>query len=88
MDNFDINSAIPMLKSLGISPEQLGPNKLALLQKLAESIDPEKMDAESSDKLLKELGLSFKKKSTTKIGRNELCPCKSGKKYKKCCIDK
>lgn len=23
-----------------------------------------------------------------KVGRNELCPCKSGKKYKKCCINK
>ena len=23
-----------------------------------------------------------------KIGRNERCPCGSGKKYKKCCIDK
>ncbi|WP_379136636.1 SEC-C metal-binding domain-containing protein [Paenibacillus sp. sgz500958] len=23
-----------------------------------------------------------------KVGRNELCPCGSGKKYKKCCIDK
>lgn len=23
-----------------------------------------------------------------KIGRNEPCPCGSGKKYKKCCIDK
>lgn len=23
-----------------------------------------------------------------KIGRNQLCPCGSGKKYKKCCIDK
>ena len=23
-----------------------------------------------------------------KIGRNELCPCGSGKKYKKCCISK
>lgn len=22
-----------------------------------------------------------------KIGRNEPCPCGSGKKYKKCCID-
>ena len=26
--------------------------------------------------------------STKKIGRNDLCPCKSGKKYKKCCIGK
>jgi transposase-like protein len=23
----------------------------------------------------------------TKIGRNELCPCGSGKKYKRCCLD-
>ena len=23
-----------------------------------------------------------------KIGRNEPCPCGSGKKFKKCCIDK
>lgn len=22
------------------------------------------------------------------IGRNELCPCGSGKKYKKCCLQK
>lgn len=25
------------------------------------------------------------KSSTKKIGRNQLCPCGSGKKYKKCC---
>jgi uncharacterized protein YecA (UPF0149 family) len=23
---------------------------------------------------------------TTKVGRNDLCPCGSGKKYKKCCL--
>jgi hypothetical protein len=23
----------------------------------------------------------------TKTGRNELCPCKSGKKYKHCCLE-
>ena len=23
-----------------------------------------------------------------KTGRNEQCPCKSGKKYKKCCLEK
>jgi len=27
-------------------------------------------------------------KASPKIGRNQLCPCGSGKKYKKCCIDK
>ncbi len=27
-------------------------------------------------------------KKDTKIGRNDECPCGSGKKYKKCCINK
>jgi len=27
-------------------------------------------------------------KKSTKIGRNELCKCNSGKKYKKCCWEK
>ena len=27
----------------------------------------------------------FKPSSTKKIGRNEICPCGSGKKYKNCC---
>ena len=26
------------------------------------------------------------KKAKVKIGRNEKCPCGSGKKYKKCCL--
>lgn len=25
---------------------------------------------------------------TLKVGRNDLCPCKSGKKYKQCCMQK
>lgn len=28
------------------------------------------------------------KKSPIKVGRNEPCPCGSGKKYKKCCLEK
>jgi len=28
-----------------------------------------------------------KKQSTKKIGRNDPCPCGSGKKYKKCCLN-
>ena len=28
------------------------------------------------------------RRETPKIGRNEPCPCGSGKKYKKCCRDK
>jgi len=26
------------------------------------------------------------KRQTSKIGRNDMCPCGSGKKYKHCCI--
>lgn len=33
-----------------------------------------------------EIGMDFNDTiSTSKVGRNELCPCGSGKKYKKCC---
>lgn len=28
------------------------------------------------------------RKSSPSIGRNEPCPCGSGKKYKKCCMEK
>ncbi len=28
------------------------------------------------------------KRETPKVGRNEPCPCGSGKKYKKCCLKK
>jgi preprotein translocase subunit SecA len=29
-----------------------------------------------------------KQRSTAKVGRNDPCPCGSGKKYKNCCINK
>lgn len=32
------------------------------------------------------IDFSAKNKRRNKIGRNEICPCNSGKKYKKCCI--
>jgi len=42
---------------------------------LGKKITPEELDALYPNKILK----------ATKIGRNELCPCGSGVKYKKCC---
>jgi len=33
-------------------------------------------------------GKFVKVRTEPKIGRNEPCPCGSGKKYKKCCINK
>ena len=35
----------------------------------------------------KTMGVKNVPKQTTKIGRNEKCPCNSGKKYKKCCYN-
>jgi len=42
------------------------------------------------DLIEKESGKGMSKKSTgrVKIGRNSLCPCGSGKKYKNCCMKK
>jgi tetratricopeptide (TPR) repeat protein len=36
--------------------------------------------------LAEELGASYR--PTRRVGRNEPCPCGSGKKYKRCCLDK
>ena len=33
----------------------------------------------------KESGKKTLKRATSKVGRNDLCPCGSGKKYKNCC---
>ena len=33
-----------------------------------------------------QLPLTAKQKKRGKVGRNEPCPCGSGKKFKKCCI--
>lgn len=41
--------------------------------------------AESIKKQRKQMQVKY---SVKRIGRNELCPCGSGKKIKHCCIDK
>ena len=51
----------------------------------------ERMLAAESNKPLSRLGqkiLPEIPKKTTKVGRNDPCPCGSGKKYKKCCLNK
>ena len=59
-----------------------------------------KFDELKMDKLVKDLpqpqNLKGKKRvnfqtvfrKRKKVGRNEKCPCGSGKKYKNCCLDK
>ncbi|KPA09792.1 SEC-C motif domain protein [Candidatus Magnetomorum sp. HK-1] len=45
-----------------------------------------KKKQQSLKQSLKKPGLSTKTNETKKLGRNEPCPCGSGKKYKKCCM--
>lgn len=49
-------------------------------------IEPDKPeDVSDVEKLLGSQSIPMKKQ---KVGRNDTCPCGSGRKYKKCCIDK
>jgi len=44
---------------------------------------------EKMDKRLAQLeAMGHELSKRVKIGRNDLCPCGSGNKFKKCCIDK
>lgn len=88
----DLKDVIPMLRSLGISPEQLGPEKMERIQNLAEKIgDPSQMSVADTATIMRELGVGLgdKKKKVIKDGpkakRNDKCKCDSGKKYKHCC---
>jgi len=49
-----------------------------------ENVLPEKRRKE----IRKEFGRSTMAASEKAVGRNEPCPCGSGKKYKKCCLNK
>lgn len=88
-----MKTIIPFLRQFGISPEQLGPERISKLQKFAAKIsDPSSITPELSAELMGTLGISLgkpretKNKSQRKIRRNDPCPCKSGLKWKKCCL--
>ena len=61
--------------------EALGPEYCGPLQLKTPNPPPERID---SGRLTHRL---FKKKKRSKVGRNSPCPCGSGKKYKKCCLN-
>jgi uncharacterized protein YecA (UPF0149 family) len=90
MEKLDIKNAIHILKQLGISPEQLGPERLRELMKITDFINnPTDITPEATRNIMDIIGLSVKKPKSqiyVKIPRNSPCPCgKYGKKYKKCC---
>ncbi len=83
LENLDENSEI----ELDIDFEKLLYNMLAADAEYLYTL-PQWEEVLPADKI-KEIVKAFKKSKTVvkgeKIGRNDPCPCGSGKKYKKCC---
>ena len=81
--NFDENSQV----EIEIEPETLFYNMLAAGADYLFGL-PQWVDILGEDQM-KEIAKAYKKSKTVvkekKIGRNEPCPCGSGKKYKHCC---
>jgi uncharacterized protein YchJ len=48
----------------------------------------EEVDPECGELLRQFCNGELRPKIVPKIGRNDLCPCGSGKKFKKCCMRK
>jgi len=88
-ESFDSHRALSLLNQFGISPDQLSSQRLEEITKLSRYLsDPSKMTPKIASKVMKMLGVrvgDIKPKTGKKIGPNEKCPCKSNKKYKKCC---
>ena len=82
-ENFDENSEV----EIEIEPETLFYNMLAAGADYLYGL-PQWTDILGEEKMT-EIAKKYKKSKTVvkgkKIGRNEPCPCGSGKKYKHCC---
>lgn len=61
-----------------IAPKQEA--KAPVKEKPMQQAGAKKVDANVSNR-------KIKRKNTAKLGRNDSCPCGSGKKYKKCCLE-
>lgn len=80
LDSVDLESLERVAREMKISPNsRTDPNQL--LKSLRDSgID--------IDRLIKKMRGNMQPKKSNRVGRNEKCPCDSGKKYKKCCWGK
>lgn len=80
-----------MAEWYGYETDEQREKRIAEMEQRIAALDKEK--AAEKEKLrgiqqqLAEKNSSVKSKSVAKVGRNEPCPCGSGKKYKKCCIE-
>lgn len=92
MENFNMRDIIPLLSQFGVSPEQLGPEKLETLLKISEHIkNPVDITPEIARQIFDIIGVNTRekqlpiKRTNMKIGRNDPCLCGTRLKYKKCC---
>ena len=67
----------PVFESAGITKEDIADTLKLAIERLGKSL---KSESEISAQELIDT-------PTEKIGRNEPCPCGSGKKYKRCCLE-
>lgn len=52
---------------------------------LMKMIEDGEMDGQELISRIEKMGVNVDSRTKAQAGRNELCPCGSGKKYKKCC---
>lgn len=81
---------LPLLREL-LSKEWLNDSERMEIEDTILIIEDPEAFKRRNDELSKSLALLLKKSEPAKakkIGRNEPCPCGSGKKYKKCCLNK
>lgn len=72
---------LPLLKKVLAMPNLTDHERIEMKDTIEKLEDPEEWERKFNQDMLK-----FSKK--IKIGRNEPCSCGSGKKYKKCCMNK
>lgn len=91
---FDVKNALSFLKQAGFDLDKLPEEKLERLNRIGEKIqDPRDVSPEITREIMEIMGIKVGSdgvpkrmpKKSEKVGRNEKCPCLSGKKYKFCC---
>lgn len=87
-DKQERKEIVPLLKEL-VSMEELSERERREIEDTIKMVeDPEgfKEEMEREAEALKKALDKLKVKKVGKVGRNDPCPCGSGKKYKKCCL--
>lgn len=83
-----LKTVAPQMIDIANNPHNCGPAKQMMMGAVKAGIDPTDQQALNQYIMTynqQQVASNHIIRTVTKIGRNELCPCGSGKKYKKCC---